>query len=74
MLSSEAGGAAVITYSADDTITITLAEGYAGEGDYTLEQDGDDVQVLLDGNAVAVLRDTLVDAVGTIDVVSATAT
>ncbi|CAM2976233.1 Hemolysin-type calcium-binding repeat-containing protein [Paracoccus aminovorans] len=74
MLSSAAGGAADITYSSDDTIVITLAEDYAGEGDYTLEQDGDDVQLLLDGKAVAVLRDTLVDAVGAIDVVSASAT
>ena len=74
MLGSEAAGAAVITYSSDDTIIITLAENYTGEGDYTLEQDGDDVQVLLDGNAVAVLRDTLVDAVGTINVVGASAT
>ena len=74
VLRSDAGGAAVITYSADDTITITLADDYTGEGDYTLTQDGDDVQVLLDGSAVAVLRDTLVNAVGTINVVDGTAT
>ncbi len=66
VLRSDAGGAAEITYGGEDTITITLAEGYAGAEEYALVQDGDDVRVVLDGQDVAILRDTLARDVGTV--------
>ncbi|SFY01096.1 hypothetical protein SAMN04244548_02484 [Paracoccus pantotrophus] len=57
VLRSDAGGAADIAYAGGDTIAITLAEDYAGAEEYVLVLDGDDV---------AILRDTLVRDVGTI--------
>ncbi len=57
VLRSDAGGPADITFSSSDRIEVALPEGYEGEPDLQLTQDGDDVRVVVDGNEIAVLRD-----------------
>ncbi|MFT4012054.1 MAG: calcium-binding protein [Paracoccus sp. (in: a-proteobacteria)] len=66
VLRSDAGGAAQIAYSGSDQLTVTLAADYDGEEAYTLVQDGDDVQVVVDGQVLALLLDAQADQVGTI--------
>lgn len=56
-LRSDAGGATQITYGSADSIVITLAKDYTGEAEYTLVQDGQNVQVVVNGEVLAVLRD-----------------
>ncbi|RQP07776.1 MAG: calcium-binding protein [Paracoccus sp. BP8] len=73
MLRSDAGGAADIAYGGADNITITLAEDYAGDEEYELVQDGDDVRVVLNGEDIAILRDTLARDVRAISLVRETA-
>ncbi|GLK66045.1 hypothetical protein GCM10017635_35220 [Paracoccus kondratievae] len=72
VLRSDIGGEADIRYGSADTITVTLAEDYEGEGRYELVQDGSDVRLLLDGEPIAVLRDTEVRDVRDISVVRET--
>ena len=69
MLRSDAGGAADVTYDGSDSLTVTLAEDYTGAEDYELVQDGSNVQLVVDGRVLAVLRDTLVADVGTVTLV-----
>lgn len=68
-LRSDAGGAADIAHGSSDSLTITLAADYAGAEEYDLVQDGEDVRVVLDGQVLAILRDTLADDVNAIDLV-----
>lgn len=72
VLRSDAGGAADITYGSSDTLNITLADGYDGDEEYDLVQDGDDVQVVVNGQVLAILRDTQADDVGTINLIRET--
>lgn len=60
-LSSASTGVTEIAYDSDDSITLVLESDYTGDGIVTFEQDGDDVQVLLDGVVVAVLTDADAD-------------
>ncbi|WP_258869524.1 hypothetical protein [Paracoccus thiocyanatus] len=67
MLRSDAGGAADIVHDGADGITITLAQDYAGAESYELVQDGGDVRIVLDGQDLAILRDVLIENVGSIE-------
>jgi hypothetical protein len=50
-----------ITYDSDDQVSIVLSSGCEGECELTLVQDGDHVQVVLDGKVVALLLDADAD-------------
>lgn len=65
-LSSASTAAAEIVLERHDSLTVEIAADYDGRGEYTLEQDGDDVRVLLDGRPLALLRDIQAGDVPTI--------
>ncbi|MDS9466384.1 calcium-binding protein [Paracoccus sp. MBLB3053] len=69
VLRSDAGGAADITYGSADSLRITLAADYEGEESYDLVQDGDDVQVVVNGEVLAILRDTDASSVTSISLI-----
>lgn len=63
ILNGQSNGATHIEYGGSDNIRIALPEGFAGDKDYTLEQDGDNVRLSFGGNTIAVLNNVLVDDV-----------
>ena len=69
VLRSDAGGPTDIAYDASDRLNITLADGYDGPEEVDLVQDQGDVHVVLNGQVMAILRDTEVAGVGSINVI-----
>lgn len=57
ILNADATGPTDITYGSADRIEVFMPEDYEGEGAVTVEQDGDDVRLLVDGRQIAVLRE-----------------
>ncbi|MFG6080578.1 calcium-binding protein [Paracoccus litorisediminis] len=66
VLRSDAGGATTIIYGSSDSISITLPADYDGEEEYDMVQDGDDVQIVVNGEVLAILKDTVTDDVDNI--------
>ena len=73
VISNSVSDAVDITYSSSDSITLSVPADYSGDEEPELVQDGDDVHVVLNGEVLAVLRDTEVKDVGNIAVERATA-
>lgn len=63
ILSSDANGPADVLYGGSDNLQIALPEGYDGDREVEMVQDGDDVILSIDGNQVAILRDIKVSDV-----------
>lgn len=57
ILRSDADGSADVTYGSNDRLQIALPEGYDGDREVEMVQDGDHVLLRIDGNQVAILRD-----------------
>lgn len=56
ILRADASGPAEVVWGRGDRLEIVLPEGYSGDPDLEMEQDGDDVRVLVDGSNIALLR------------------
>ena len=48
-----------MNYGSGDRVIVTYDDSYPGAGNLTVEQDGENSRVLLDGRVVAVLPTTL---------------
>ena len=57
VLRADASGPAEVIWGRGDRLEIALPEGYSGDPELELVQDGEDVRVMIDGQNIALLRD-----------------